>query len=146
MPWLSLIMASLLLFVSLFAFMGGLGPLLAIGEYSDSLGFPDILVWSLEAIYFAVFFGGIISCIVCFRGLRNAFGSALDRPMVVGDHVVVAGHIALLAALANALLWHMHLWDWDLFYLLLMLAAMLYSFGLGALAVIFRAKPARNAL
>lgn len=138
MRWLSLIAAFVLLFVSLFAFFGGVGPLVAIGEYSDSFGLPNLVIWVLQLAYLGMFLGGVICCIVWFRGLRRAFGSALDRPATVGDRLVWAGHLALLAALVNAVMWGFRLFDWDLLYLLLMVAAALYSLGLGALALTFR--------
>jgi hypothetical protein len=138
MRWLSLIAAFVLLFVSLFAFLGGVGPLVAIGEYSDSFGLPNVAIWLLQLAYLGMFLGGVICCIVWFRGLRHAFGSALDRPATVGDRLVWAGHLAFLAALANGALWKLRLLDWDLLYLLLMVAAALFSLGLGALALTFR--------
>ena len=138
MRWLSLIAAFGLLVAALFAFMGGVGPLIAIGEYSDSFGFSNLAIWALQLTYLGVLFGGVICCIVCFGGLRHAFGSAFDRPSVLGDRAVFAGHVALATAVASAILWHFRLLDWDLFYLLLMVAAALYSFGLGALALAFR--------
>ena len=51
MRWLSLVVAFVLLVVALFAFMGGLGPLIAIGEYSDSFGFPNVAIWALQLTY-----------------------------------------------------------------------------------------------
>ena len=138
MRWVSLIVAFVLLVVALFAFMGGVGPLTAIGEYSDSFGFPNVAIWALQFTYLGVLFGGVICCIVWFGGLRRAFASAFDRPSTVGDWSVFVGHIALIAAVAIGILWRFRLWDWDLVYLLLMVAASLYSFGLGALALTFR--------
>ena len=139
MRWLSLIVAFVLLLVALVGFMGGVGPLIAIGEYSDAFGLPNVAVWALQLGYIAIFFGGIVCCIVSFGGLRRAVGSALDRASSLGDWSVFTGHCALLAAIANIVLWDLHLWHWDLVYLLFMVAAALYSFGLGALAVRFRA-------
>lgn len=126
--------------------VGGLGPLMAIGEYSESFALPGIAVWALAVAYFAVYFGGLACCVVNFRGLRYAFASAGDRPVRFGDHAVAVGHLAFAAGLANAVLRHWHLWDWDLFYLLLMFAAAIYALGLGMLAVAFRSTVASHAL
>jgi hypothetical protein len=139
MRWLSLIVAFVLLIIALFAFVGGLGPLIAIGEYSDALGLPTLVAVALAYGYLGILFGGVICSIVWFRGLRRAFGSAFDRSSTVGDWLVLAGHFALLGAVIDQVLWWMQLpWVWDLVYLLLMVAAGLYSVGLGALALMHR--------
>ena len=139
MRWLSLIAAFVLSIAALIGFMGGLGPLLAIGEYSEAFNLPGPVVWALAIAYLAVFLGGIICCAICFRGLRHAFGSVFDRALTIGDWSVFVGHCAFVAAIANIVSRHLGLRVWDLAYLLLMVAAALYSFGLGALAVRFRA-------
>ena len=139
MRWLSLIAAFVLLVAVLVGFMGGLGPLIAIGEYSEALSLPSPAVWALAIVYLGAFFGGIICCIVCVRGLGRAFGSVFDRALTIGDWSVILGHCVFVAAIANIVSWRLGLREWDLAYLLLMVAAALYSLGLGALAVRFRA-------
>ncbi len=139
MRWLSLVFAFVLLVAAIFGFFGGLGPLMAIGDYSEAWALAAPVVWAIAIAYLGVFYGGIFCCVVFFRGFRRAFAEALDRRPLLGDWLVAAGHTALAASAVNAALWRMQLVGvWDLFYLLLMVAAVLYSAGLGALALTLR--------
>jgi hypothetical protein len=134
---INLIVATLLLIVVPVAFVGPFGPLVAISKYSQAWNLSAPPMWAIAIAYLSVLYSGIVCCLVCFEGFRHSFAGALERRTILGDWSVALGHAALVAAIA--VFWWMQLaWVWDLIYLLLMIAVVLYSAGLGALALTHR--------
>ena len=143
--WFGLCTAILLLVASAILFVGGLGPLMWFGHFGEHLvreGHWARGVWAVAAYSFvAAWLAGIICCLIQVRALFSAVGSAFDRPASAGDHVVYAGHVALLSAIINVIWFEFGARDFV--YAFLMVTALLYSVGLAMLALTFRSKTDR---
>lgn len=105
-------------------------------------GHWSIPLWMAVAIaYVGTWWGGIGCAIFNFRGLYRACETSTERPWHWADYVVNAGHLALALAFIHWVFGRVA--GADLVYGALMLAALGYSVGLGALALTFRSKTDR---
>ena len=132
---LSLVLATLLVFLSLVLFAGGLGPLMMIGVVYDQFHAPRMAFYATAVAYLGLWLGGIILCIVRFRALWRMVATSMDRPNRAGDYFVVSGHLTVVVAAADWLGFRTGIL-WDFVYLWLMLAAVLYSIALAHLAML----------
>jgi len=144
--WLALCLAAVLLVVSVFLFIGGLGPLMWFGHFGEHFFDEKHWTWNLwiafAYAFVVVWLGGVVYCVVQFRGVFAAIGSALERPAQRGDYLVYSGHLALIASIVNAIWFTFGARDFVYGYLLL--AALLYSSGLAVLAFNFRSRASRQ--
>lgn len=142
---LSIMFAVPLLFGALFLTMGGIGPLMWFGHFTDQTVSEGSAVWVLVLIiaygYVLVFWLGLGVTVVFWGGLARAYATAVERPWHWADSVLIAGHGIFVLSSIHWLLGRMA--GYDLMYLLLMLAALGYSTGLGALALTFRSRQDR---
>ena len=133
MKKISLILASILLALSFVLFVGGLGGFMWVFTMFPELS--KFTLWSVSVSNFVVWFGGIIICAVRFRNFSKQIRLCNHRAMLIPDYIVVFGHIVILIAIVNWLGRQFDLWNMDLFYGLLLLAASLYALGLSSLAL-----------
>jgi hypothetical protein len=140
MRWLALCFALLLLVGSLFLFVGGLGPLMWFGDFGEHFIGEHHWAWNLWVAlaygFVAVWLSGVVCCIAQPRHVLKAIGSALERSSRAADYVVYLGHLALIGSLIN-FVW-LKFGARDFVYGYLLVAALLYSIGLGLLALTFR--------
>ena len=94
----------------------------------------------LEYAYVPAWLGGIACAVFCWRSLVYAYSTTTERPWHLGEVAIILGHIVLVVACLQLL--GIRIAGRDLFYGLVMLAALAYSLGLAALALASRSSPA----
>ena len=134
---LSIMAAVPLAFGSLLLFFGGVGPLMWFGHFADhSSSSPSVLIAVVAYGYVLLLWLGLGVSIARWGGLARAFRTSVERAWHWADYVLLFGHFVLLL---SGLHWAIgRVAGFDLFYALLMLAALAYSIGLGALSITFR--------
>jgi hypothetical protein len=129
-----------LAFGSLILFFGGIGPLMWFGHFADHSGHgtssPSVAIAVIAYGYVLVLWLGLGISVVRWSGLARAYRTSVERAWHWADYVLLFGHIALILSGVHWVIGRIA--GYDLFYALLMVAALAYSVGLGALALTFR--------
>ena len=150
---LSIMAAVPLAFGSLILFFGGIGPLMWFGHFADHSAHgdtsPSIAIAVIAYGYVLILWLGLAVAIARWGGLARAYRTSIERSWHWADFLLLFGHFALLLSGVHWLMGRIA--GFDLFYALLMLAALAYSVSLGTLALAFRhaqdhAKGEANAL
>jgi len=138
----SILLSALHVLGSLFALFGGIGALMWFSHFHFPVGHWMSFPWAVLAYaYVPAWIGGIACAFFCWRGLVYAYSTTTKRPWHWGEVVIILGHMVLV--LAGVHLSGFRIAGLDLFYGLVMLAAILYSLGLAALALAFRSSTER---
>jgi hypothetical protein len=129
-----------LAFGSLILFLGGIGPLMWFGHFADhsthGSSAASVAIAVIAYGYVLVLWLGLGVSIARWGGLARAYRTSVERVWHWADYVLLFGHLALILSGVH---WPIgRIAGYDLFYALLMLAALAYSVGLGALALTFR--------
>ncbi len=138
----SILLSALLVLGSLFVLVGGVGPLMWFSHFRFPVGQGMSFPWAvLEYAYVPAWIGSIACAFFCWRGLVYAYSTTTKRPWHWGEVAIILGHMVLVLALLH--LSGFRIAGLDLFYGLVMLAALAYSLGLAALALAFRSSTDR---
>ena len=137
---LSMMAAAPLLIGSLILFFGGIGPLMWFGHFGEGFipnGHWASFLWGVLAFsYVGAWLGGVGCCLFQWRGLLRAYETSTERPWHWADWILIGGHVGLVLASIH---WFIGpIGGLDLFYAMLMIAALGYAVGMGALALTHR--------
>jgi hypothetical protein len=97
---------------------------------------PSVVIAVIAYGYVLVLWLGLGVSVARWGGLARAYRTSVERAWHWADYVLLFGHLMLTLSGVHWLLGRVA--GFDLMYALLMLAALAYSVGLGALAIAFR--------